>query len=108
MLSRNGRWTIKLAVGETSSTSNFDGVIDLNGMGELIGVEILDFRRQTGAATPRPAAATPLNYGYDAEIDALYVHVARDTAPKQEKAKGTVALDVDDQIIGLTIDHVDH
>lgn len=99
----NGPWTITIIAGESNRTSDFDGIIDLNGLGELVGVEILDFRRQTGAIAPRPMDASFPRYGYDAEIDAFYLHVAPGNAPKQEKAKGTVALDADNHILGLTV-----
>jgi uncharacterized protein YuzE len=83
----NGPWAIKIIDGETSRTADFDGIIDLNGLGELVGVEILDFRRQTGAIAPRPVDSTLARYGYDAEIDAFYLHVEPGNAPIQKRPR---------------------
>lgn len=102
-LSSKSSWTIDLVAGEPSRRVDFDGVIDLSGLGELVGVEILDFKRQTGAMTPGCIGDAPPRCGYDAEIDAFYVRIAEGNSPIQKKARGTVALDADNHILGLTI-----
>jgi len=102
-----GPWTIDLAPGEISREIQCDGIIDLNGLGELVGVEILDFRRQTGAMTPQSGGNALPKCGYDAEIDAFYVRITKGSSPIQKKAKGTVALDAENHMLGVTVALVD-
>ncbi len=63
-------------------------------LGSLIGVEILDFRRQLGGATLAPRRVTDdFRWSYDPESDALYLHLK--TGPAQIQQTSTEIADID-------------
>lgn len=87
---------------KVSRTVPFEGVWDLNGRGEIVGVEVLDCRRQLGAPPPPldPEAKLP-RWSYDEEIDAFYARLRDDNAPRQETRKGLALFDCDGAVVAL-------
>jgi hypothetical protein len=74
--------------------ASFHGVVDVTDFGGLIGLEILDFRRQLDSAMPSRSAAHGLpRWSYDDEVDAFYVRVAEGVAGTQRSVVGTAVLD---------------
>jgi hypothetical protein len=87
---------------EATRTVPFEGVWDLNGLGEIVGVEVLDFRRQIGVKPPPPDPVAKLpRWSYDEEIDAFYVRLRNDNAPRQETRKGLALLDREGAVVAL-------
>jgi len=97
----NDSLVITLAEGDISHRTAFHAVIDCDGQGEVIGVEILDFRQQTGASIPQSAHGSLPDWNYDDESDAFYVRISDGNAPRQEKVKGTAALNADNLLLEL-------
>jgi len=82
----------------------FNGVVDVTDLGDLVGLEILDFRSQLGSAEPSPSAGDGLpRWTYDEEMDAFYVRVADGTADTQRTVVGTAALDGDGRVTQIRI-----
>ena len=87
---------------EAARTVSFEGVWDFNGLGEIVGVEVLDFRRQIGVKPPShdPEMELP-RWSYDEEMDAFYARLRNDNAPRQETRNGLALLDSDGAVVAL-------
>ena len=84
--------------------TTFDAVLDLTGLGDVVGFEILDFRRQLNATSPPANELVPLpRWSYDDEIDAFYVRLAEGTASVQRSVVGLADVDERGRIIRLKI-----
>src|SRR5438270_5657861 len=94
----------RLDAGEVASQLSFECILDLSGLGDVVGVEVLDFSRQLEGATP-PAAPSgdPFRWSYDTEIDAFYLHVAPANAPIQKKSSGLALLTDQRHLVGVQI-----
>jgi hypothetical protein len=69
-------------------------VLDPTDFGEVIGVEVLDLRRQfSGAVVEAPRSSGQVGWSYDSEVDAFYVRVAEGSGQVQTSATGTIGLD---------------
>jgi hypothetical protein len=81
-----------------------DCVLDMTGMESVVGVEVLDLRRQLNGATVMPAPATAaFHWSYDPEIDAFYLRVQQDSARIQRKAKGVAIVDEHDRLVAIEV-----
>jgi uncharacterized protein YuzE len=79
-------------------------VIDQTHFGDVIGVEILDLRRQlSGGVVGGPRASGRVRWSYDSEIDAFYVHVMEGNSQVQTSATGKVSLDTDQRVVLMEI-----
>jgi uncharacterized protein YuzE len=92
-----------LGAGSPDRTTSFDAVIDRTDLGDVVGIEVLDLRRQVGGSVRSvPSSGFP-RWSYDDEIDALYIHLLDARAQVQVTASGMAALDGSDQIITLEV-----
>jgi hypothetical protein len=83
---------------------DFDGVLDQGDLGDIVGLEILDFRAQLGdAAVPDPSPSTFPRWSYDDEIDAFYVRIADAAAPMQRPIVGTATFDGDNRLASIEV-----
>jgi hypothetical protein len=95
---------IWLVATEPVRSIEIDCVVDLTYLDEVIGVEVLDLRRQTGGATPGPSpASSQLRWAYDDEIDAFYLHVADGRGQLQSSATANASLDSGGRLVRLEI-----
>lgn len=86
-----------------SRIAAFEGVADLTDFDVVVGVEILDFRRQLDATAPASVAVGLPRWSYDGEMDAFYLHVADGTASAQRSVVGSAELDEAGHVLTLTI-----
>jgi len=102
MSSGEGRTRISLVitlevtvVGPTSAVQT-ECVLDLNGLGEVIGLEIVNLEHSTGWKVPGIVGHAKLGSGervrwsYDQEADAFYVAVKQDQSVDQRCARCSV------------------
>jgi uncharacterized protein YuzE len=81
-----------------------DCVVDLTYLGQVVGIEVLDFQRQLGEGVTVPRADFgPLKWSYDNEMDALYIRIGQDRGQIQESANATVGLDLTQHVVRLEI-----
>jgi len=79
-------------------------VVDLTYLGEVVGVEVLDFGRQlSGGTAPTSPKGAEVRWSYDPEVDAFYVHVAEGPGQVQRKATAVARLDSDGQLAVLEL-----
>jgi hypothetical protein len=100
----NGRLTIRFVASDSARRVDVEGVLDQTGLGEVVGVEILDLRSQLGGAEvpPTPGGGLP-RWSYDAEIDAFYVRVADERAPIQKRVSGMAVLNGSGLLVSLEV-----
>lgn len=84
--------------------AGFDGIVDQNAFGDVVGVEILDLRSHLGSGrVPRGTAAGFPRWSYDEEIDAFYVRLTEETAPVQTRVAGTTVIDGAGVLLSLEV-----
>jgi hypothetical protein len=101
----DGNLQATLSERDAVRTSPFECIVDRTGSGDLVGVEILSLHAQVGAIPPvteRTNDRAP-RWSYDPEVDAFYLRVAVDTAPKQQKASGRAGIDESDMIVSIAV-----
>lgn len=77
-------------------------VIDQTDLGDVIGVEILGFRRQlSGGMIDAPRSAGQVRWSYDHEMDALYVYVTEGRSQVQTAVAGRISLDSAQRVVLL-------
>jgi uncharacterized protein YuzE len=85
-------------------TVPLQSVVDVTYLGEVVGVEVLDFRRQlSGATAPASPAGSSIRWSYDPEIDAFYLHVTDGPAQVQRDEMAVAYLSSDNQLTGLQL-----
>ena len=96
--------TVSLRTGHADRQVNLDVILDQTDFGDVVGVEILDLRRQLadGKSPPSPVEGYP-RWAYDNEIDAFYVHIADGPAPIQKTATSTAFLDDNGVLTSLVV-----
>lgn len=98
----NGTLVIRFQEGMVSRSVQVTCVIDQTDFSDVLGIEILDFRRQISGGLPEGArSASGVRWSYDAEDDAFYVHVMDGRSQIQTSIIGTVGLDVADSVVLL-------
>ena len=99
---RNGTLVIRFQEGVVSRSVQVTCVIDQTDFSDVLGIEILDFRRQiSGGLLEGARSASGVRWSYDAEDDAFYVHVMDGRSQIQTSIIGTVGLDVVDRVLLL-------
>lgn len=78
-------------------------VVDQTDFGDVIGVEILDLRRQSGGLVEAPRASGSVRWSYDAEIDAFYVHVMEGRSQVQTSVTGKISLNSAQRVVMLEV-----
>lgn len=79
-------------------------VIDLTFLGEVVGVEVLDFGRQlSGGTAPSCLNNGDVRWSYDPEVDAFYVHVSDGPGQVQHADTAIAYLDSDGQLTVLEL-----
>jgi uncharacterized protein YuzE len=97
------RVTLRPSSGVLSSTS-LACVVDLTYLGDVVGVEILDFGRQlSGGVAPISPKGGGVRWSYDPEMDAFYIHVAEGSGQVQRKATAVAFLDSDGQLTAIEL-----
>ncbi|MGH9491127.1 MAG: hypothetical protein ACRD17_11510 [Terriglobales bacterium] len=100
----DGAVAIRFADSAPSEWVRVKCVLDLNGLGEPVGIEVLDWRRQLGGAIlDAPKASATARWAYDDEIDAISIHLAPGTAPVQRSAWAAVGLDSRRRVVSLDL-----
>jgi hypothetical protein len=88
----------------TASSVEVACVIDQTDFGDVIGVEILDLRRQlSGGVVDGPRSSGRVRWSYDREIDAFYVHVLEGNSLVQTPATSKVSLDAAQRVVLMEI-----
>lgn len=99
---QDGRLVIRFLEATVSRSVEVACVIDQTDFGDVIGIEVLDFRRQlSGGQLQAPRSAGGVRWSYDDEIDALYVHVIHGRSQIQTDVVGTVGLDPAERVVFL-------
>jgi hypothetical protein len=94
---------VHLSEGPAVRDATIECVVDETDLREVLGVEILDLRRQTGGSLPLSPEGD-VHWSYDAEVDAAYVRVrGRDGSQVQRTATATARLDAGDTIVALDV-----
>ena len=95
---------IRFLPAEPTSWVRLASVVDLDDFGELVGVEVLDAKRQLGGGDipVSPASGRP-RWGYDPEIDALYVHTGSGRGQVQQKREVEAGLDASHQLVEVRV-----
>jgi hypothetical protein len=88
----------------TSPGPDFDCMLDLAETGEIVGVEIFDFRRQLEGATVAPVRSNDeVHWSYDQERDLFYLSIKPQHASNRMKTAGKSRLDSGHRLIGLHV-----
>ncbi|HEY5943617.1 MAG TPA: hypothetical protein VIT89_12260 [Solirubrobacterales bacterium] len=87
---------------EPSQEVPFECVLDLDDFGVVLGIEVLDFKRQIGVKPPPydPSKGMP-RWSYDEEIDAFYVRFVDRHSPRQEVREGSAFVDPEGSVVSL-------
>jgi hypothetical protein len=95
---------VQLRDGIPERSMAVDCIVDMTYLGAIIGVEILDLRRQLngGKVKPSTVKGNP-RWSYDEEIDAFYLHVTTGPGQVQRKAKATVLLDSAGRVVRILV-----
>ena len=78
-------------------------VLDLTFLGDLAGLELLEFRKQLdGDIQPRTRHGA-ISWSYDSEVDALYFHINNGPGQVQQDADAVAYLDASGMLVRLEI-----
>ncbi|WP_263377687.1 DUF2283 domain-containing protein [Granulicella paludicola] len=102
-----GDGTLSIRFSDGSPSQSFEvgfSTIDLTAFGEVIGVEVLDWRRQlSGGVLYGPAACGQVRWSYDEEVDAFYIHLREGRGQIQMSVVCRVGLDPDRRVVLLEV-----
>ena len=100
----DGVLLIQLADSDVVNAFDIDCVVDLTEFGDVVGVEILDLRRQLsdGVVEASPVDGQ-INWSYDDEFDAFYVHVIDGRGQVQRSVTGKARLDSEKRLVQLEL-----
>jgi uncharacterized protein YuzE len=83
---------------------DIDCVVDLTDFDEVVGVEILDLRKQLAGGTIGPSVeGSSIRWSYDAEMDALYLHVMDGRGQVQRRSAASGQLDAGGRLVRLDV-----
>jgi uncharacterized protein YuzE len=88
----DGVLAVRLMDGIRTESASFEGVLDLDDFGKIVGVEILDFQAQVGGSVGN-SPVDGVRWSYDREIDAFYLHITDGQGSVQRSVLGMVSLD---------------
>jgi len=78
--------------------------VDLTDFGDVIGVEVLDWRGQlSGGVIDAPSACGQVRWSYDEEVDAIYIHLMEGRGQIQRSAVGSAKLASNRRVVRLEI-----
>lgn len=99
---RGGTLVIRFQEGEVSRSVQVICVIDQTDFGDVLGIEVLDFRRQiSGGFLEGARSASVVRWSYDEEADAFYAHVIDGRSQIQTSIIGTVGLNAAHRVVLL-------
>lgn len=99
---QSGTLVIRFLDAAVARSVQVECVIDQTDFGDVVGIEILPFRAQlTGGRLEGPQSAGAVRWSYDAEDDALWVHVMKGRSQHQTSIVATVGLDVAQRVVRL-------
>lgn len=86
-----------------SRSADVTCTLDLTDFGDVVGIEVLDWQRQSGGVVDGPSACGNVRWSYDYEIDALYIHVMSGRSQIQRAVTARAGLDTDGHVVRLDI-----
>lgn len=99
---RSGTLVIRFQEGMVSRSVPVTCVIDQTDFGDVLGLEILAFRRQiSGGLLEGARSANEVRWSYDEDEDVFYVHVMDGRSQIQTSIVGQVGLDVAHRVVLL-------
>lgn len=99
---QSGTIVIRFLDAVVSRSVQVECVMDQTDFGDVVGIEILPFRAQlTGGRLEGPQSAGAVRWSYDAEDDALWVHVMKGRSQVQTSILAMVGLDVAQRVVRL-------
>jgi uncharacterized protein YuzE len=96
--------------GEATSTVPTECVLDVTGLGDVVGVEIVNLTHSTGRRAPGARGVATLGSGervswsYDLEADAFYVSIKDDRSLDQRCARCSVGGTKDGRLVQVTVE----
>lgn len=102
----------RLCPGNPERTAEVMCIVDFSAFDEPIGIEIIGFKDQLGHEPPvcrsrfdrKDAQDVVPRWSYDPHVDAFYLHLKGDRAPKQKEIRGSADLGGDGSVLGLRVD----
>jgi uncharacterized protein YuzE len=96
---------VTVGEGFNDRRENFKGVIDKTALGNIVGIEILDFQKQISVTLPlfQNDHQNFPQWSYDNDIDAFYLRIADGPAPVQVNVVGWADLGQDRSLIALEV-----
>ena len=100
----DGTVSIRFADQLPSQSIDVKCIVDLTDFGDVIGVEVLDWRRQlSGGVLDAQSARGPVRWSYDDEIDAFYIHLTEGRRQIQRSTVASVGLDSNRCVVRLQV-----
>ena len=100
----DGAVSIRFADQLPSQSIEVKCTVDLTDFGDVIGVEVLDWRRQlSDGVLDAQSVRGPVLWSYDEEIDAFYIHVTEGRSQIQRSAVAEVGLDSNRRVVLLKV-----
>ena len=101
---------LEAAVAEATTTMLTECVLDVTGLGDVVGVEIVNLAHSTGQRAPGTRGLATLDSGecvswsYDQEADAFYVSIKEDRSLDQRCARCSVGGTKDGRLVNVTVE----
>lgn len=100
----DGIISVRFAESVTEQLLDVTCVIDYTDFGDVVGVEILDWRHQlSGGQIDAPSDSGLPRWSYDDEIDALYIHTTDGGGQNQQRTTAAVKLDASRRVVTVEI-----
>jgi uncharacterized protein YuzE len=102
--------TLEATEAEPTTTAPTDCVLDVNGLGDVIGVEIVNLAHNTGQRAPGSRGLATLcsgeriGWSYDQEADAFYVTITEDRSIDQRSARCSVGGTRNGRLTSVTVE----
>jgi len=101
---RAGVLSIRFTESDGVRAMDVDCVVDLTDFGDVVGVEILDLRRQlSGGTIEGSPTGSKIRWSYDDEIDAFYVRLSDGRGQAQRGATCTAHVDSARRVVQLDV-----
>jgi hypothetical protein len=95
---------VQLLDSEPVHSLDVDCVLDLTDFEDVVGVEVLDVTKQlTGGTVEPPSQDSSVRWSYDAEMDALYLHIAEGRGQMQRRSTARGQLDRNGRLVQLDV-----
>jgi hypothetical protein len=100
----NGVLSIRFRDSDVDRSVDLDCVVDLTDFDDVVGVEILDLRRQLSGGIVEPSPTTGrIRWSYDDEMDAFYVHLTDGRGQVQRSVTCKAHLDPEMRFVQLDV-----